>query len=523
LIETRLNSNSETEQETMLSSPADAEMTDTRPPITFFAKHGNVTKRFQMPPPETIEDLRVAVRGKFATLSNFVMQTKDAEFDIVCELEDVSQVLHGVMITIEKAAEPSSNLSKAEQEINTQDLLEKVKTLEKENMDLKMQLHNKEPETIPIPEGQHVKLRGVPFDTKESDITRFLDGIEIVENGIYILKQPMSDCAKGEVLVTVPTAEDVEKAKQKHKEKINTRWIDVREAGPEDFTRFKLILEGAKYLATPSFNQQYVAKLKGLDYKSTSADVEEFVKPVVPIRVWLIFNRRAQTTGTAYVEVSSRDQLRQVMAKKKEYLGERWIDVWEAGPGELNLDLAQMVGNELKPEQLSGKGGMTTIRMEGIPRECSEQEIGYFFRAVGVSPTKIHYEKGSDHSYCEFLTTLDSNIGLTRNNAYLGSRYITMRHVHDSEIPRARAPYQEERRYDERYRRRSPSPPPRRGYERREVREPYSTSTYGRSYAPAAHADRYAPYSSHAQPPAHAAPQKRPRKAATPNPIVKMV
>ena len=46
--------------------------------------------------------------------------------------------------------------------------------------------------------------------------------------------------------------------------------------------------------------------------------------------------------------------VRQVLGKKKEYIDERWIDIWEAEESKFKLDVAQMCGCEIKEEFAPG-------------------------------------------------------------------------------------------------------------------------------------------------------------------------
>jgi hypothetical protein len=50
-----------------------------------------------------------------------------------------------------------------------------------------------------------------------------------------------------------------------------------------------------------------------------------------------------------------------VLSKKREYLGERWVDVWESSETRFKVDLAQMIGQEIKKDDTIP--GCKTLRM----------------------------------------------------------------------------------------------------------------------------------------------------------------
>lgn len=402
--------------------------------LTFFAQHGESTKRFNVSKPESMEELRDLIRTKYSSLpQTFQMQCKDTEFDVICDFEDLSQLENGLKLTI-IASEEANEPVDAE---FVGDLQSKIQELEQHNAQLRIQ-NEGQTSSIVIPDGHHIRLIGVPFDVSKDDIKRFLKEVKIVDDGIYILRQLMSHAAKGEALVTVETPEDVDQAKLLHKEKIGQRWIEIREATEEDFTRYQVINEAGRYLKSgnmQSFHDGYIAKLKGMEYGHKMNDIEAFLDPIVPLRIWICYNRRAQNSGVAYVEVATMKELQDVVAKKKQYIGERWIDIWQADETEMKFDLAQMVGAELKPDQLVP--GSKTLRMEGVPRQASDQMLANFFRVIGVMPIRIHRKNTGDSAYVEFVTEQDCKIALTRNNAYIENRYISLRQVMSSEVSRA--------------------------------------------------------------------------------------
>lgn len=413
--------------------------------VTFFVEHGNSTKRFSGDLSGSVDDIKNFIRTKIPSLGeNFDMKCKDQDFDVVCDVEDVSQVYHGAKLTItEKDAqqnEPMKLVEDMDGHLGTEsmvaELSARISELERENGALRIQLDNQAGEHIEMLEGFPVRCTGAPYHVAENDVRTFFDGLTIVEGGITIMKQFMSDAARGEILVTFATQEDANAALLKHKQNIGNRWIEVRVSTLEDYRRYNAIQDACKYLVTPCYTfQPYIACLKGFEYGHKVEDLEKFLEPITPLKIWIIYNKRSQNSGVVYVELSTKQDLNAVLSKKREYIGERWVDVWESNETRFKVDLAQMIGQEIKKDDTIP--GCKTLRMQGIPREATDNEIARFFRAVGILPSRIHRKQTGDSAFIEFVSESECQIGFSRNHQYIGSRYINLKMVPFDEVANA--------------------------------------------------------------------------------------
>ena len=74
-----------------------------RKPLTVFVQFDDITKRISGPTPTSVEEFFGMVIDKFDDELNnkkFVIQTKDKEFDIDCEVEDINQLYNGARINV---------------------------------------------------------------------------------------------------------------------------------------------------------------------------------------------------------------------------------------------------------------------------------------------------------------------------------------------------------------------------------------------------------------------------------------
>jgi len=526
--------------------------------VTLFAEYEDSTKRLKISTPNTIEELHEALREKFPSLGACKIQVKDAEFQVMCDLEDVDQIYNGAKLKI--TASSKAKVSKIEMELENEDetfppiiteendeMRERLEQLEQENLNLRNQIQGEE-DLSPkrVPEGYTVRLYGLPFDCTEEKVEKFFENLTIVEDGIYILRQYKSNVVRGEALVTFATESDQDEALLKHKEKIGKRWIEVRKAEDSDIQRYYDIQEAYHYLATPrdlEIKFPFVVKMRGFEWNHRVEDVSEFLE-MEPKKVWIMWKKRpgksTVNSGICYCELENQKELQHCMAKKKAYLGSRWIDVWQATFMEFRISLAEMCGEKKKIDF----PGCVNLRMEGIPRDANDQELAKFFRSVGIIPKCIHRKISGDNAFVEFQNEDECKIALTKHSQHIFERYITLKPVTAHEVSRMIG---DQRRsmppvpiYEERIRERVepvyeerilPQARPRTSYRFGEqIRESRGTNPW-QPPVQSAHTSRYSPYELPARGPpptrpvirSHPAIQQVAQRGATPkNATVKM-
>merc|ERR1719424_582160 len=89
-----------------------------------------------------------------------------------------------------------------------------------------------------------------------------------------------------------------------------------------------------------------VLKMRGLPYKVTRNDILDFFTGLsVPLNgVHLMFNEREQPTGEAYVEFASPDDRERAMAKDRQHMGGRYVELFRVSRAEMIQALEQFVG-----------------------------------------------------------------------------------------------------------------------------------------------------------------------------------
>merc|ERR1740123_1276838 len=124
-------------------------MIHTSSTVTLFAEYEDSTKRLKISTPNTIEELHEALREKFPTLGACKIQVKDAEFQVMCDLEDVDQIYNGAKLKITAS---EAKVSKMETENENEDetfppiteesdeMRDRLEQLEQENLNLRNQI-----------------------------------------------------------------------------------------------------------------------------------------------------------------------------------------------------------------------------------------------------------------------------------------------------------------------------------------------------------------------------------------------
>ncbi|KHJ49331.1 hypothetical protein D918_00456 [Trichuris suis] len=68
--------------------------------------------------------------------------------------------------------------------------------------------------------------------------------------------------------------------------------------------------------------------MRGLPYKATANDIMEFFYPIKILNVRILFDEQGRATGEADVEFSSPDDARDAMAKDRQHMGDRYIELF---------------------------------------------------------------------------------------------------------------------------------------------------------------------------------------------------
>ncbi|XP_001950119.1 heterogeneous nuclear ribonucleoprotein F-like [Acyrthosiphon pisum] len=233
-----------------------------------------------------------------------------------------------------------------------------------------------------------VRIRGLPFDYTKNEIVEFFQGLEITPDDITIVINSKGRRMK-EAFVQFVNRENLEKALQKHMEKIRFRYIEVfrsslveirkslkrrsrqtpydrmdsfassggNSGGRGQYIDMSMRTErdmrsfgsgrsmgrprgGSRGGASKNWNPSpsrplHVVHMKGLPLKANKNDIAKFFEPLKPVNIHFIFNNNNQPYGEANVEFGNIEDAVQAMSKNKTFMEHRYIELFmvEGGSG----------------------------------------------------------------------------------------------------------------------------------------------------------------------------------------------
>lgn len=228
-----------------------------------------------------------------------------------------------------------------------------------------------------------VRLRGLPFTCTKEEIATFFLGLPISPNGIIIVKDGQGRAA-GDGYVQFTSPESVDRALEKHKEKIGHRYIEVFRSnsvemqkrgrppplmstrpGPYDRPGFRNPYAGRSRMRGFDDYDRYgrydrfgggfgrpdrdgygggrdrfggmgfggrargthVVYMRGLPYSANEHDVLKFFSPIEPLHIDIELTRAGRASGDAAVEFESESDVREAMKRHRETIGHRYIEL----------------------------------------------------------------------------------------------------------------------------------------------------------------------------------------------------
>jgi len=181
---------------------------------------------------------------------------------------------------------------------------------------------------------------------------------------------------------------------------------------------------------------RYAARLRGLPWGCTKEQVVEFFSGINLEECHLIYHPDGRASGEGIVEVGSESELQEVLAKNKESIGSRYIEVRKTTASDIDWALQRLGANGVTAIGGSAMDienpSNSVIRMRGLPFTATETDIEKFLAKADVKASRVHLirESGvgrpSGIAYVEVASDDDVEKSLTLNRESIGSRYIEL-------------------------------------------------------------------------------------------------
>jgi len=285
---------------------------------------------------------------------------------------------------------------------------------------------------------KYIRIRGLPWSSSKKKISDFFLPVEIPDLDICIIKSA-SGRDTGEALLKLSSAEDFDKCMEKHKEYLGTRYLELFEATVGEWTRITGVTE--RLPNAPASEKSSVLLLRGLPYGAAEDDIRDFFEGIDIVAVYLIKDHMGRASGHAYVELESEALLEEALQKDKQYIDDRYIELFKSAIPDLmkalrksqqNQDQIQnyfrlQPGHYAQPNPMFGSSQVQKpfcIRMRGMPYNTTESIIISFFKEVKITPSRIHRKADGSEAYIEFRTSQERDVAMTRQRAFIGNRYV---------------------------------------------------------------------------------------------------
>jgi len=171
-------------------------------------------------------------------------------------------------------------------------------------------------------------------------------------------------------------------------------------------------------------------KARGLPWEATPQDIVDFFcdSSVVggTAGVTIIKNFDGRASGNCFVEMECEGDVEAAIAKDREKIGRRYIEVFEASLAEVEAETGDRTSN-------GGDTGDGTddavVRLRGLPYSATKTDIHDFFSGLeiennGVLMVTDFSGRSKGECFVQFTTVEDSVKALERNKSNMGHRYI---------------------------------------------------------------------------------------------------
>lgn len=169
----------------------------------------------------------------------------------------------------------------------------------------------------------------------------------------------------------------------------------------------------------------YIIQVKGLPWSCTAQDLLQFFSEC-RIRdglkgIHLTIDRlTGKPSGQAFIEVEHEDDVSKALEKHRQYLGPRYVEVYEV----TNTDAEAILKSAVV-----GASSDCVVRLRGLPYSSSEADIVQFFSGLdivqnGITIVTDHQGRNSGQAYVEFSSQEAFEEALSKDRKLIGNRYI---------------------------------------------------------------------------------------------------
>ncbi|CAF3724603.1 unnamed protein product [Rotaria sp. Silwood1] len=320
-----------------------------------------------------------------------------------------------------------------------------------------------------------VRLRGLPWNTTQTEVQNFLQGCKIRQTNFVTNDQGR---VTGECFVVLESNEDVDLAKSFHQKNLGSRYIEVFESNADEMAQMTKNTninthQNSDSNSSNTTNDNWrepVVRLRGLPYNSSKEDVTRFFDGIY-IEVF----KSTYAEARASIMNDTQSMARQRGSGPNQNYGQQRQENFGGygrsmsggssgggnnsgynnnsmnqydGPPQNNYNYGgngnggnnYPMNNQMSGTSNSSGGAMKrpmavsfTMKIRGVPFEAGEKEVFEFFSPV--VPIRLEQENTPRGKppiwYAEFGSREEATEALTFHKKYMGTRYIELLPLYD--------------------------------------------------------------------------------------------
>jgi heterogeneous nuclear ribonucleoprotein F/H len=170
-----------------------------------------------------------------------------------------------------------------------------------------------------------------------------------------------------------------------------------------------------------------VVRLRGLPWSTKPDEIIKFLDGCAVVGdeegIHIVMGPDGRSTGEAFVDLASADDVKQALTKNKNHIGRRYIDVFKAKRAEMDWALKHSGPPETTFELEA------IVRLRGLPYGCTKEEIANFFSGLEIIPNGItilvdQFGRTTGDAFVQFASLELLTKALQKHKETIGHRYI---------------------------------------------------------------------------------------------------
>uniref|UniRef100_UPI00398F1C79 heterogeneous nuclear ribonucleoprotein H2-like isoform X2 n=1 Tax=Pristiophorus japonicus TaxID=55135 RepID=UPI00398F1C79 len=174
-------------------------------------------------------------------------------------------------------------------------------------------------------------------------------------------------------------------------------------------------------------DEGFIVRVRGLPWSCTADEVLRFFSDCKIVNgttgIHFTYLREGRPSGEAFVQLETEEDVKRALAKDRESMGHRYIEVFETKSTEMDWVLKHTNPNQTE----STSDG--TVRLRGLPFGCSKEEILQFFTGLEIVPNGItlpvdYQGRSTGEAFVQFASKEIAEKALGKHKERIGHRYI---------------------------------------------------------------------------------------------------